>query len=105
MCGLNNAADPIVGLFLGGGSNEADRRDLRDRRHPGQPVLRVNPISAMAPGVLQDFRVRHRQAEQPVEFPPNTESVSCYGARSAGTTRNGINPSTTLTSAKTISQL
>ena len=69
MYGLNNMFGqiPIVGLFLGGGSNEGLIGVTYEVvGTPGQPVLRVNPISAMAPGVLQqDLRVRHRQAEQP----------------------------------------
>jgi hypothetical protein len=35
---------------------------------PGQPVFRVNPISAMAPGVLRKiFEVN----KNPNDFPPN----------------------------------
>ncbi|WP_245429158.1 DUF3971 domain-containing protein [Rhodoplanes elegans] len=56
--GLNNAFGqiPIVGLFLGGG----DKEGLLGVTYevvgtPGAPVLRVNPISAVAPGVLRKF--------------------------------------------------
>jgi hypothetical protein len=39
---------------------------------PGQPVLRVNPISAMAPGVLRKiFEFGTGKPNNPVEFPPN----------------------------------
>jgi hypothetical protein len=56
--GLNNMFGqiPIVGVFLGGGSNEG----LLGLTYevvgsPGAPVLRVNPISAVAPGLLRKF--------------------------------------------------
>ena len=56
MYGLNNMFGqiPIVGLIIGGGSDEG----LIGVTYalvgtPGQPVLRVNPISAMAPGVFR----------------------------------------------------
>ncbi len=64
MYGLNNMFGqiPIVGLFLGGGSNEGLIG----------PVLRVNPISAMAPGVLRKiFEFGTGKQNNPVEFPPN----------------------------------
>ncbi|MBI3436176.1 MAG: hypothetical protein HY056_14070 [Proteobacteria bacterium] len=54
--GLNNMFGqlPIIGLFLGGGSNEG----LVGITYvvvgpPGAPVLHVNPISAVAPGLLR----------------------------------------------------
>ncbi|KIZ33814.1 MULTISPECIES: DUF3971 domain-containing protein [Rhodopseudomonas] len=56
MYGLNNIFGqiPIVGLFLGGGSNEGLIGVTYEViGTPGKPVLRVNPISAMAPGVLR----------------------------------------------------
>lgn len=54
--GLNNMFGqiPIVGLFLGGGSNEGLIGITYEVvGTPGAPVLRVNPISAMAPGVFR----------------------------------------------------
>lgn len=56
MYGLNNMFGqiPVVGLFLGGGSNEGLIGVTYEVvGTPGSPVLRVNPISAMAPGVLR----------------------------------------------------
>ena len=56
MYGLNNMFGqiPVFGLFLGGGSNEGLIGVTYEVvGTPGQPVLRVNPISAMAPGVLR----------------------------------------------------
>jgi hypothetical protein len=56
MYGLNNMFGqiPIVGLVLGGGSNEGLIGITYEVvGSPGAPVLRVNPISAMAPGVLR----------------------------------------------------
>jgi hypothetical protein len=76
MYGLNNMFGqiPIVGLFLGGGSNEGLIGVTYEVvGTPGQPVLRVNPISAMAPGVLRkifEFNTGKQQSA-PIELPPN----------------------------------
>ena len=54
--GLNNVFGqiPIVGLFLGGGSNEGLVGITYEvAGPPGAPTLRVNPISAVAPGLLR----------------------------------------------------
>jgi hypothetical protein len=54
--GLNNMFGqiPIVGLFLGGGSNEGLIGITYEVvGSPGAPVLRVNPISAIAPGIVR----------------------------------------------------
>lgn len=54
--GLNNIFGqiPIVGLFLGGGSNEGLIGITYEVvGSPGSPTLRINPISAVAPGVLR----------------------------------------------------
>jgi hypothetical protein len=73
--GLNNMFGqiPIVGLFLGGGSNEGLFGVTYEVvGTPGQPVLRVNPISAMAPGVLRKiFEFNTGKQNNPVELPPN----------------------------------
>ena len=75
MYGLNNMFGqiPIVGLFLGGGSNEGLIGVTYEIvGTPGQPVLRVNPISAMAPGVLRKiFEFNTGKQNNPIEFPPN----------------------------------
>jgi hypothetical protein len=75
MYGLNNMFGqiPIVGLFLGGGSNEGLIGVTYEVvGTPGQPVLRVNPISAMAPGVLRKiFEFGTGKQNNPVELPPN----------------------------------
>jgi hypothetical protein len=76
MYGLNNMFGqiPIVGLFLGGGSNEGLIGVTYEVvGTPGQPVLRINPISAMAPGVLRkifEFGTG-KERNNPVEFPSN----------------------------------
>jgi hypothetical protein len=78
MYGLNNMFGqiPIVGLFLGGGSNEGLIGVTYEVvGTPGQPVLRVNPISAMAPGVLRKiFEFGTGRQNNPVEFPPNSNN-------------------------------
>jgi Protein of unknown function len=75
MYGLNNMFGqiPIVGLFLGGGSNEGLIGVTYEVvGTPSAPVLRVNPISAMAPGVLRKiFEFGTGKQNSPVEFPPN----------------------------------
>ena len=75
MYGLNNMFGqiPVLGLFLGNGSNEG----LLGMTYevvgsPNQPTLRVNPISMMAPGVLRKiFEFNTGKQNNPVEFPPN----------------------------------
>ena len=73
MYGLNNMFGqiPIVGLFLGGGSNEGLIGVTYEVvGTPGQPVLRVNPISAMAPGGLRKiFEFNTGKQNNPVELP------------------------------------
>jgi hypothetical protein len=76
MYGLNNMFGqiPVLGLFLGGGSNEGLIGVTYEVvGSPGQPVLRVNPISAMAPGVLRkifEFNTGKQNNNQ-IELPPN----------------------------------
>ncbi len=76
MYGLNNMFGqiPIVGLVLGGGSNEGLIGVTYEVvGTPGAPVLRVNPISAMAPGVLRkifDFNTGKQQS-----LPPDFQSI------------------------------
>jgi hypothetical protein len=56
--GINNMFGqiPIVGLFLGGGSNEGLLGITYEVTGPvGNPRLQVNPISAIAPGLLRKF--------------------------------------------------
>jgi hypothetical protein len=56
--GLNNMFGkiPIVGLFLGGGSNEGLVGITYEASGPpGSPRVSVNPISAVAPGLLRKF--------------------------------------------------
>lgn len=78
MYGLNNIFGqiPIVGLVLGGGSNEGLIGITYEVvGSPGAPVLRVNPISAMAPGVLRKiFEFGTGKQTMPPDFasdPPN----------------------------------
>ena len=75
MYGLNNMFGqiPVLGLFLGGGSNEGLIGVTYEVvGTPAQPVMRVNPISAMAPGVLRKiFEFNTGKQNNQVEFPPN----------------------------------
>jgi hypothetical protein len=80
MYGLNNlwGQIPLFGLFLGGGSNEGLIGVTYEIvGTPGQPVLRVNPISAMAPGVFRKiFEFGTGKPTNPVEFPPNNNNTN-----------------------------
>lgn len=75
MYGLNNMFGqiPIVGLFLGGGSNEGlIGMTYEVVGSPNRPTLRVNPISMMAPGVLRKiFEFNTGKQNNQAEFPPN----------------------------------
>jgi len=66
--GLNNMFGqiPIVGLFLGGGSNEGLVGITYEAvGPPGAPRITVNPVSAIAPGLLRKF------IPSPGAFDPN----------------------------------
>jgi hypothetical protein len=80
MYGLNNIFGqlPVLGLFLGGGSNEGLIGVTYEIvGTPGAPVLRVNPISAMAPGVLRKiFEFNTGKQYNPVELQDRTDSRS-----------------------------
>ncbi|NOJ48048.1 YhdP family protein [Bradyrhizobium archetypum] len=77
MYGLNNMFGqiPVLGLFLGGGSNEGLIGVTYEVvGTPSQPVLRVNPISAVMPGVLRkifEFNTGKQNNNNPIELPPN----------------------------------
>ena len=77
MYGLNNIFGqlPVLGLFLGGGSNEGLIGVTYEIvGTPGAPVLRVNPISAMAPGVLRKiFEFNTGKQYNPVELQDRTD--------------------------------
>jgi hypothetical protein len=76
--GLNNMVGqiPVLGLFLGGGSNEGLFGITYEVVGTlGQPVLRVNPISAIFPGVsrkIMEFNTGKQN--NPVEFPGNNSN-------------------------------
>lgn len=75
MYGLNNMFGqvPVLGLFLGGGSNEGLFGVTYELvGTPGAPVLRVNPISAILPGLSRKIMEFPTGKQSPVEFPtPN----------------------------------
>jgi len=72
MYGLNNIFGqiPIVGIFLGAGSNEGLIGVTYEIiGTPNKPVLRVNPISAMAPGLLRKiFEFNTGKQNNPVDL-------------------------------------
>lgn len=76
--GLNNIFGqiPVVGLFLGGGSNEGLIGVTYEViGTPSSPVLRVNPISAMAPGVLRKiFEFGTGRQQTPNDFQPQNQN-------------------------------
>jgi len=73
MYGLNNMFGqiPVLGLIIGGGSNEGLIGVTYEVvGSPGQPVLRVNPISAMAPGVFRKiFEFGTGKQNNQIDFP------------------------------------
>jgi hypothetical protein len=73
--GLNNAFGqiPIVGLFLGGSNEGLLGITYEVVGAPNAPVLRVNPISAVAPGLLRKF------FEFPNVTPPGNGSSAYTG--------------------------
>ena len=75
MYGLNNMFGqiPVLGLFLGNGNNEGLIGVTYEVvGTPAAPVLRVNPISAIFPGVtrkIMEFNTGKQNT--PIELPPN----------------------------------
>ncbi|OQW54120.1 MAG: hypothetical protein A4S14_01385 [Proteobacteria bacterium SG_bin9] len=73
--GLNNIFGqlPVVGLFLGGGSDEGLIGITYEVvGTPGAPVIRVNPISAMAPGLTRKiFGFNTGRPQSPNDFQPS----------------------------------
>ena len=80
MYGLNNMFGqlPVIGLFLGNGNNEGLIGVTYEVvGTPGSPVLRINPISAILPGVtrkIMEFNTG-KQAN-PMELPSTTSDGS-----------------------------
>jgi Protein of unknown function len=74
MYGLNNMFGqiPIVGLFMGGSNEGLIGVTYAIDGTLGAPVLRVNPISAIAPGLFRKiFEFGPGKQNTPTEFPPN----------------------------------
>nr|WP_249144015.1 DUF3971 domain-containing protein [Bradyrhizobium lablabi] len=72
MYGLNNMFGqiPFFGIFLGAGSNEGLIGVTYEVvGTPNQPVLRVNPISALAPGLTR--KIFEFRQNNPTDFQPN----------------------------------
>ncbi|HEY0236597.1 MAG TPA: AsmA-like C-terminal region-containing protein, partial [Afipia sp.] len=78
MYGLNNMFGqiPVVGLVLGGGSNEGlIGLTYEIVGTPGSPVLRVNPISAIMPGMTRKiFEFGTGRQTNPQDFGPPTQN-------------------------------
>jgi hypothetical protein len=58
---------PVVGLFLGGEKEGLVGITYEVVGRPGNPVLRVNPISALAPGLLRKVFEFPASSEQTVD--------------------------------------
>jgi hypothetical protein len=75
MFGLNNMFGqiPVLGLFLGNGSNEGLIGVTYEVvGTPAQPMLRVNPISMLAPGLLRKvFEFNPGKQNNQIDLPPN----------------------------------
>ena len=66
---------PIVGFFLGGKEGLIGSMTYEVVGSPGSPVLRVNPISMVAPGILRKFM------EFPSSQPSDRFPAPAYNAR------------------------
>ena len=66
---------PLVGLFLGGEKEGLVGITYEVVGRPGNPVLRVNPISALAPGLLRKV----------FEFPMNNGTTTATAATTTTT--------------------
>jgi hypothetical protein len=75
MYGLNNMFGqiPVLGLFLGNGNNEGLIGVTYEVvGTPAAPVLRVNPISAIFPGVTRKImEFNTGKQNNPIELPPH----------------------------------
>jgi hypothetical protein len=73
MYGLNNMFGqiPLFGLFLGGSNEGLIGVTYEIVGTLSAPVLRVNPISAMAPGLFRKIFEFGPKQNAPTEFPPN----------------------------------
>ena len=80
MYGLNNMFGqlPVIGLFLGNGNNEGLIGITYEVvGSPGAPVMRVNPISAILPGVTRKIMEFNTGKQfNPVDLPSNNSSGS-----------------------------
>jgi hypothetical protein len=79
--GLNNMFGqiPIVGLFLGGDKEGLVGITFEVVGPPGAPVLRVNPMSALAPGLVR--KVFEFPSSVPGERYPDAKASSSYADR------------------------
>jgi len=79
--GLNNMFGqiPIVGLFLGGDKEGLVGITFEVVGPPGAPVLRVNPMSALAPGLVR--KVFEFPSSVPGERYPDAKATSSYADR------------------------
>jgi hypothetical protein len=64
---------PLVGLFMGGEKEGLFGITYEVVGRPGNPFLRINPISALTPGILRKV----------FEFPANGESNAEWSATPA----------------------
>jgi len=69
---------PLVGLFLGGEKEGLVGITYEVVGRPGNPVLRINPISALAPGLLR------KVFEFPATNDNNTDNIGDTGAVGTG---------------------
>jgi hypothetical protein len=86
--GANNLLGqlPVVGLFLGGEKEGLVGVTYEVVGRPGTPVLHVNPLSALAPGLLR--KVFEYPATTPFTVPADNDSTSGTGDDNTGATTN-----------------
>jgi AsmA-like C-terminal region/Protein of unknown function len=89
--GANNLLGqlPVVGLFLGGEKEGLLGVTYEVVGKPGSPILHVNPLSALAPGLLR--KVFEFPATQPYVPPDADDSTSSFDNSNSGVNATGGN--------------
>ena len=79
---FRSAQIPVAGLFLGGGSNEGLFGITYEVvGTPGSPVPRINPISAMLPGVTRKIMEFNTGKQvNPMELPSGSSTDGASAA-------------------------
>jgi hypothetical protein len=88
--GANNLLGqiPVVGLFLGGDKEGVFGVTYEVVGKPGAPILHVNPLSALAPGLLR--KVFEFPATTPYGPPPDADGSATGSFDNSNNSNNGV---------------